>query len=348
MTETLNASVLRRKLAPRAAPAPGDAGAGGDAARALVRTFARAVSDCAPLMAEGGTRSTRILSLAELIDSIEPDAFVGILSGDDAPPGLAIIDQTGFAALVEAMTIGRLAAREPASRRATSTDAALLGEVLNTALAGLDADDPARGRAMHRPVPDNRLLPVLLDDLPYGIVTLEMTLSSGDVRRPAQVILALPRVASPEPGANPAAATMAAGASAPGEDWARALEASVMTAPAAMQAELGRITLPLAEVLALETGSALTLPLSNLEEVRLVALDGTIHAMGRLGQSRGMRAIRLTSWPGGTPPDTSLFEQARPSSEPTAPPAKLVTVPDGRAPDFPFPATTDPPKPDGV
>lgn len=319
MTDTHSASVLRRKLAPCASPVPDQTGTGGGPARTLVRCFARAVSDCAPLMAEGGERTTRSLSLSELIDSVDPEAFVGLVTGEDGPPGLAIIDQTGFSALVEAMTIGRLSARDPSVRRATATDAALLAEVLNATLVRLDDGDPASGFVMRRPVPDNRLLPVLLDDLSYTLVSLDVTLISGDVRRPAQVALALPQraeaVLDSDGTRGDRAAMPAAARATAGQEWTRALEASVMTAPAALQAELGRVTLPLADVLALGTGGMLTLPLSNLEEVRLVALDGTVHAMGRLGQSRGMRAVRLTTWPGAGPPEAVRFEQAVPPGE---------------------------------
>jgi flagellar motor switch protein FliM len=93
------------------------------------------------------------------------------------------------------------------------------------------------------------------------------------------------------------------------------LETAVMRAPASLRAELGRLTLPLSEVLDLGVGGALTLPLSALEEVRLTALDGTEQAVGRLGQSRGMRAIRLTALPSTSPGTSSLgFADARPPS----------------------------------
>jgi flagellar motor switch protein FliM len=104
-------------------------------------------------------------------------------------------------------------------------------------------------------------------------------------------------------------------------DWDQSLSASVMRAPASLRAELGRVTMPLSKVLELGVGGALTLPLSALEEVQLAALDGTVQAVGRLGQSRGMRAVRLTSWPNGKTPNPIMSEMAAPSA------AKLDALP---------------------
>ncbi|MCB1397383.1 MAG: FliM/FliN family flagellar motor switch protein [Rhodobacteraceae bacterium] len=297
MTLTTRDPVKRRKIVRRPPPDAGEgpppsAGPG----REIVRGFARAVSDCAPLVAEGGTRNHRQVSLAELLDTVDPDAFVGLLAPGG---GIAVIDQSGFATLIEAMTVGRLSSRTPLSRRPTPTDAALLAEVIDATLAVQGAGDAARGLTLHRPVADHRLLAVLLEDGRYDRVTLDVNLVAGTVQRPARILVALP-VAAPEAGVDPGPVAPE-GRPAVSDDWGARIAASVMAAPASLRAELGRLTLPLSAVLDLGVGSALTLPLSNLEEVRLVALDGAVHAVGRLGQTRGMRAVRLTSWPNGMP-----------------------------------------------
>ncbi len=293
--------VLRRKLAPRKPPPSADDPATQGPGGALARTFSRAISEAAPLVAQQTSLHRRTASLAELIDTIDPDAFVVTLTGGSGP-GLALIDHSGFAAMIEAMTIGRLATREPAPRRPTPTDAALLAGVLNASLAALGAADPVAALRCGRPVPDHRLLPVLLDEGRYDLVALTGTLGSGAVSRPVRIMLA---IAMPEP-----VKTDAAIARAPEQLWASALEASVLLAPANLRAELGRVTMPLADVLALGVGSALMLPLSNLEEVRLVSLDGTQQAVGRLGQTRGMRAVRLTQRPGGIDAEPVMTDAA--------------------------------------
>ncbi|WP_323036527.1 FliM/FliN family flagellar motor switch protein [Pararhodobacter sp.] len=301
--QTRETTVLRRKLSPRT-PAPKAASPVlTGPAQGIGRSFARAVSATAHLVAEQGKTQRQTVSQSELLDSIDTDAFVALLTAGDSGPALAILDQSGFSAIIEAMTIGRLGSRAAIPRRPTPTDASLLAEMLDKTLAGLESGTLA---AMHlvQAVPDHRLLAVLLDDTQFDLVTHDVTLVSGDQSRPAQLVFAFPCVDAEETET----ASGTAPASADGSGWAEALEASVLRAPASLRAELGRITLPLSRVLELDVDSALTLPLSNLEEVQLVALDGSVHASGRLGQSRGMRAVRLTSWPNGTPPNPIMTE----------------------------------------
>ncbi len=291
--------VLRRKLTPRMPPPAAESDSASGPAQGLARAFGRAISAAAPLVAEEPERQLRQATLPELLDSIDPEAFVTLLGPSPSGTALALVDQPGFATIIEALTIGRLGTRPPGPRRATPTDAALLTDVLNAAFAALGAEDPVGLLRCTRPVPDHRLLPILLEDVSYDLVALTATLVAGAVARPLRLMLALPRA---EIVADLAEETPAE----KGKAWSEALEEAVMRAPASLRAELGRVTMPLAEVLELGVGGALILPLSNLEEVRLVALDGTPQAIGRLGQSRGMRAIRLTGWPGGMPAQTMI------------------------------------------
>lgn len=300
--------VLRRKLAPRPPPAEEGAVPAGPAAL-LARSFGRAIAAAAPLVAEEAETHRKTASLAELLDTIDPEAFVTLLAGADAP-ALALMDQEGFGAVIEAMTMGRLATRPAGPRRPTPTDAALLAEVIDATLAGLGTEDPLSGLRCGRPVPDHRLLPVMLEDIGYDLVALTAIVVSGSVTRPLRLMLAVPRPDEAE--------VIAASGEEAVRDWSEALNAAVMRSPASLRAELGRVTLPLAEVLALGPGSRLTLPLSNLEEVQLVALDGAVQAIGRLGQTRGMRAVRLTGWSGGLPPSPMLD---------AAPPGRGVAAP---------------------
>lgn len=298
-------SVLQRKLAPRTPPAPAEGGESKGPAQGLARALARAVSSQTGLVGEVGALQRRLLSLTEMLDQIDVDSFVGLLRGGPLGPGLVCLDQSGFSGLVEAMTVGRLSARAGAGRRPTPTDSALLAEVVDAALADLGPDDPSSNCRFARPIADHRLLAIVLDETRYDVVSLPFTLVSGDIQRAARLTLAVPHVdpAMPE---IPAAQIEAASA----RSWTSTLEANVLGAPAQLRAELGRVTLPLSQVLELGEGGCLTLPLANLEEVRLVSLDGQVQATGRLGQSRGMRAVRLTSWPSGPTPNPPMTDAA--------------------------------------
>lgn len=288
---------LRRKVTPRTPASDGGVAQGSGPAADLVRAVSRILSSSTPLMAEDATLHRKSASLPELLDAIEPDSYVTTLFGGTAN-GLALIDQPGFVALIEAMTIGRLSPRAPAPRRATATDSALLAGFLDGVLADLRGDVAADHRC-GRPMPDHRLIGVLLDDGLFDLVAVTARLVCGDVSRPVRLLLALPcakEASETPPVAQPAA------------DWRLALESAVLAAPSCLRAELGRITLPLFEVLELGVGSAMILPLSALEDIQLVGLDDTVQAAGRLGQSRGNRAVRLTRLSDGSAAEVPMQE----------------------------------------
>lgn len=303
MNVQTHASVLRRKVAPSARTPEPVAPAATGPAQGIGRTFARAVSITAHLVAEQGATQRSVVNQSELLDSIDADAFVCLLTAGRAGPALAFLDQSGFSTVIEAMTIGRLGPRVPVPRRPTPTDASLLAELLDLTLEGLT--DIVSDLRFDRAIPDLRLLSVLLEDANFDMISHDVTLVSGEERRLARVMLAVPQTTASTPSSTEGGDIYDQAVSG----WSMALEASVMRSPASLRAELGRMTMPLSKVLALGVGSALTLPLSNLEEVQLVALDGTVQATGRLGQSRGMRAIRLTSWPNGVPPEPKMTER---------------------------------------
>ncbi|PTX05418.1 hypothetical protein C8N33_101837 [Pararhodobacter aggregans] len=65
--------VLRRKLAPRPPPPSEEAALPAGPAALLARAFGRAISAAAPLVAEEPETHRKQASLAELLDSIDPE-----------------------------------------------------------------------------------------------------------------------------------------------------------------------------------------------------------------------------------------------------------------------------------
>ncbi len=304
MLEEIRESVLRRKLVPKAempafefsAPPLEQEPAGG---RLLPRSFIRAASRVADMVARASVRSSRGVGLAELVELPAAEGFTALLKGPDGPPGLVILDPSAFSSVIEAMTIGSLSRKPPALRRATETDAALMADLVDAILAEVDANpDPADpfdpGYRQHRLVDDLRLLDVMLEDVPFTLTVLEVELLAEGTVRKGMLSIALPEPAPEIPTFSDFDIPLDDG---PLHDvrWERALEASVMTAPAQLGAVLGRVRMPLSEVMALKVDSLVTLPLSQLEEVQLEGLDRAVLAVGRLGQYRGMRALRLTA-----------------------------------------------------
>lgn len=291
MASLNTATVLQRKVAPSTAPA---AAAGQSTpVQALSRVWSRCIADQLPMVVQAIRASASMVSLAEALDTIEADGFAALLGDGAQGFGLFVMDQQGFSAVVEAMTIGRLATRPATQRRATATDAALLATLIDSCFAALPVmDTGGAGSAMaaarfNRQIVDHRLLPILLEECAYDRLVLNGLFVCGAIEREFSVTVLLPQQVEPKPVAGNSAAR--------DDPWGRELEQAVLAAPAQLCAELGRIPISVARLAGLKPGDCLTLPLSALEEIALRDLQGRVLGQGRLGQSRGMRAIRLTS-----------------------------------------------------
>lgn len=66
-----------------------------------------------------------------------------------------------------------------------------------------------------------------------------------------------------------------------------------MQVEAQLEAVIARVKLPLGQVTSLREGDLLPLPLAALDRVGLDSSSGQTVGQGRLGQNRGMRAVRL-------------------------------------------------------
>jgi len=356
--------VLRRKLVrPRPPPVPDPPVS--DLARTLPRALVRAVSAVASLTAEVGAVTEARLSLDELLDRIAEDGFVALLTPvqGGGGTGLAVLQQPLFSGLIEAMTLGRLSARPPEPRRPTATDSALLGAVLNQTLAelapclaaempeGQDGASRLAGRwQMLRAVSDLRLLGALLDEGGYRMLHAAVRLGGNGAAREGAVAILLPvslgmgaragkgggparlsgapgslRTEGAFGGGGGAGITGAGGAEDP---FQQALERAVLNAPVQLDSVLGRVQMTLTQAMALRVGHRLELPLSQLEEVEVAGLDGAPQARARLGQSRGMRALRIVALctpadPGAAGPEDALTGPGQGGFLPGQPPSRM-------------------------
>jgi flagellar motor switch protein FliM len=135
---------------------------------------------------------------------------------------------------------------------------------------------------------DPRPLGLLLEEEYYRVIQAELRLGNG--AKSGAVMLALPaegrgRAPKPAPTATPAPVAAAL--------FAKALSDQVMRTEADLSAVLHRITVPLSFVMALKAGDLVPLSTAALDQIVLEGLDGRPLATGRLGQNRGMRAVRL-------------------------------------------------------
>ncbi|MFO1173857.1 MAG: FliM/FliN family flagellar motor C-terminal domain-containing protein [Paracoccaceae bacterium] len=304
-------TLLGRKIAAgRPAPDP----AVMTAERAFHIAFARAGERQMNLPLRVVALAEQALSGPEIAEVVPEQALLLLLHGPGDGMGLAAFAPTALAALIEMLTLGRVADHPPPPRRPTRTDAALVCAFADHLLAEcealLDATEDRiwiGGFRFGTHLPDPRPLGVMLEEPAYRVFRL--TLAFGLPRGPeaevrtGEAMLAFPATgrsqppAPPPPGDGDARAREEADAG-----WRTALQRVVLSADADVRAVLARVTLPLADLLKIETGQSLPLPPGALGAVQLEGSDGRLICLGQLGQGQGHRAVRLAPEEDGAAP----------------------------------------------
>lgn len=289
----LDQGVIRRKLAGARAAAPPPAGG---AERALPLAFARAARDRINLQLDMGRVLAGRMSLTELLELPPDRALIAVLEGPREALGVLILSPELLAGLIEAQTLGRVNAQPVPPRKPTRTDAAMVADLIDAALAGMEATLLADedlvwtdGFRYASFLDDARPLGLLLEDAALKVLRAECSLDGG--MRSGGLILALPAEGHgrrPQRAAKadvpePAAALV----------FAAALAEQVMVSECSLQAVLHRMTIPLSAVMGLKEGELVPLPMAALDRIELLGMDGRRLGQGRLGQHRGMRAVRL-------------------------------------------------------
>lgn len=309
--------VMRRKLAAARAPA-GDGVPGAD--RAWRLALARAARDSVKLALDVTALGMEKAGLTDVLERVPDRALIAVLQGPAEMLGVLLMSPEVLSSVVEIQTIGKVNRGAPPVRKPTRTDAAMAAGLIDAALEGLEvaledeADlDWAGGFRYGSHLDDARPLGLLLDDRDYRVMTAQVSLALG--QRSGTVILALPAaghaVKAPEDDADPEAARHHA--------FSEALSERIEGASCTMIATLARLSLPLAEITALVEGAVLPLRQASIEKIRLEGLDGRILGEGRLGQNRGMRAVRLVEKPAaglsGATARSPLPKAPRPETE---------------------------------
>jgi flagellar motor switch protein FliM len=134
---------------------------------------------------------------------------------------------------------------------------------------------------------DPRPLPVVLEDAPLRVLTADISLSGG--LRKGKIYLALPEAGHlPLPTKKKQHAV---------DDMGPAFEIDLQErvdgASVQLNAVLARLSLPMADVLSLAAGMIVPLQDAVVDVISLEGTDGRCVAFGKLGQNRGMRALRL-------------------------------------------------------
>lgn len=305
--------ILRRKVL-RGSQAGADGSPGADHGWRLA--LARAARDATGLLMTVEQMGLARRSLAELLELPPDRALVALLEGPGGGLGMIALSPGVTAALIGMQTVGRVPAPAASPRRPTRIDAAMASAVIDRALIGLEealAEEADRvwagGFRYGSFLEDIRPLGLLLDDQPYRV--LDARLSLGEGGGEGRVILALPaegkgRLPPPRPVIEAAPA---------GPVFSQALGQLVLQSDCVLGAVIARTTLPLSAVMGLAPDQILPLLGAALDRVEVQGVDGRPVATARLGQHRGMRALRLTE----IGPPASRTAPAQPAQPPAAP-----------------------------
>lgn len=288
--------VIRRKLNAARNEAP-EGGPGAD--RGWRLALARAARDQLKAPLDVQTLTLARVGLAEVLEVAPQRALLAVLEGPGEGLGMLAISPEVLQAMIELLTIGKVGSGTSGPRKPTRTDAAMVAPLIDAALADLEASLAqevdlvwAGGWRYASFLDDPRPLGLMLEDFGYRLLRAEVDLAQG--ARKGGVMLALPaegRGRLPQRSSSPAPKDEAQSHRA----FVEALAEEVEAAESRLEAVLTRVSLSLSRVVGLAVGDVLPLSAASLDKVSIEGIDGRKMAEGKLGQNRGMRALRLTA-----------------------------------------------------
>ncbi|MCT4558630.1 MAG: FliM/FliN family flagellar motor C-terminal domain-containing protein [Pelagimonas sp.] len=233
-----------------------------------------------------------------LVDALGEKDLIILLDGPDGAMGIACIGREVLTGVVEVQTIQQVTQLPVDEDRVlTPTDAAMMAPLLDGAIEQLTAnlhDHPLEyqvsGYRFGAMLEDARTTSLLLDAASYRAFRAQADLALG--RRKGWITLFFPD-RKPARGGETDQSGSGPG---PHEDL-------LGRVPARLDAVLTRVVMPLNEAEGLRVGDVLPLSPDALDNVEVFAGKTQLVARGRLGQSSGMRAVRL-SWPARSDADS--------------------------------------------
>ena len=287
MTEKTDQSILRRKIGEQSAQAE-TRGMGPQ--KALRLATARAGHDMGELVASLAGCTQNRVGLEQIAAAIDGPQLVFLTNSPQASHGLAVIDATIVSGVVEHLTTGRVVSTPPEQRDPSRTDAIMLADLLDRILAAMDeelaasAQVPAiTGFRSLAILDDARAVSMALEDVPYRRFDLSIDLAEG--AKTGEIWLFFP---NPVPASSGDSAQHS-------RNWQEAWQTHVDRIPARVEAILHKFAMPLDQLRDLEVGSLIPVPVEQVGAVRLTGTDRNAVAIGKLGQARGYRAVRINS-----------------------------------------------------
>jgi len=292
MTDPKRNAVLRRMIgAGRPPPEFGEV----SPAKALRLALAKAGQDELRAIVTGsGVEETRI-ALDRIAEAIPEGSMTVLMEGPGRKRGLISLDAACVAAVTEGLTTGRISEGPPPDRTPTNTDAlmsmrflVMVMTIFAARLVGHPAASWATGYVPDEPITDLRRLAVLMDDEAYRLLTIGVDFALG--AKVGQISLILPwAIEQKLLEQSPESIQKADDA------WSEKFQKAIMPAKARLDVVLLRLEMSLEEIMQMKEGTLLPVRRQALDEVELETLDGRIIARAKLGQSQGLRAVRINS-----------------------------------------------------
>ena len=229
----------------------------------------------------------------DLLDTLLPDLqpgymHIALLQGENVI-GCLTIDPQFRSAVIECQTTGKVGNAPSETRAMTGADMLLALPVLRaflsegcTASIGSDLEGWFKPVSLGAKFAGPRSVGLALENTTYR--SLRLTVSMGDQDRLGEVAIILPLAPSdPDACAN----------TTPLEQWGAQLRQVVHEAPFTMDAVIARFPMTIGQVDSLQIDQVVPLFGADLGSVKLFAPKQTLVKCARLGQSAGMRAVRI-------------------------------------------------------
>lgn len=257
--------------------------------RAVRIALTKVAQDSVGLNLTVGSIDEVVQPLDDMLAELSDDLMLVALRRGGNLAGLAAVDMQLRAAVVEMQTVRAVAEKPVESRAATRTDKRMCDPLLNGliatlphAVAGTEFEGWLDNASPGEMLQSVRSAGLVLDDHPYRVLRLQVTLAGGG--REGMIALILPLLTQHIAPAAPVSDKI---------DWPMAFQATVCEAPLAFDAELCRFDMPIGQAENLSVGDLIPLEGCTVASVQLRALDGQAIRHARLGQSNGRRAIRI-------------------------------------------------------
>ncbi|WP_422050179.1 FliM/FliN family flagellar motor C-terminal domain-containing protein [Shimia sp.] len=222
-------------------------------------------------------------ALQEILDE---ESLLAILEGQNGEPGAMAVDMQVLAGLVEFQTLGQVIPKPVVDRVPTRVDAALITPLMEDALMRFvrnlgEEGEPPKWLQHYKfgaMVADRRTLSLGMMAQDYHMFVMDITLEHG--KKTGTMAWIFPDIE-----------VLVEGSDEEEKSGAEKFQSTVKQATTTLNAVIGKVSMPIAQIQGLQVGDVLKLPEDPIKSAKLEALGGEVIADARIGQLDGMRAV---------------------------------------------------------